>query len=242
MPVFVIEQRDCVAQQLLVALARREHAGRTPKRLLEPSLGTWNQLKGNLNHAHLLALVAEDAAVRFPLPADLARVLGEDAAQDFAKIPPVRAYEWLQHITPEALDTSSSDAIASAAKALGLPFRYAGANLHKLQTGTRVLELPGTGGQLVARAMTRSPDATLHVNCTILTRDWADRALAGVVAMEFDAPHQDFIRDDPDLAWATSAAERGRFDLVFGLDPDKGGAFDADTLSSRFPVATIVLV
>ena len=145
-------------------------------------------------------------------------------------------------LSEDALRADRGDSLAEAARVLGLPHRFAGASLHKLQAATRVLELPGTGGQLVARALDRSPDATLHVNCTVLTADWADRALAGLVAMEFDAPHQDFIHADPDLAWASGPEERGRFDLVFGLLPDKGGRWTEDTLRGRFTQATLVLV
>ena len=239
---FTLEQRDILAHQLIHALARREHSGRAPKRLLEPGRATWQQFRGNLREPYLLTLLAEDSAVRFPLPADPNHVLQPSSRLTFADIPRVKVFSWLEELTTERLNRSRGDALTSAAAALKLPNRFAGSNLHKLQPGSRVLELPGTGGQLVAKALEKSPDAVLHVNCTVLTGSWAERAMAGIVAMEFDAPHIDFIREDPDLAWATSTSERSRFDLIFGLQPDKGGQLDAETLSSRFPLATVVLV
>lgn len=240
---FSLDRRDIVARCLLTALARRERAGRAPHRLLEPGLATWRQFEGNLGLRHLLALLAEDASVRFPLPADLKRVFGVDAvAADLSRVPDVAVYTWMQALTPSVLDSPRSDAIGDAAKALGLPTRFAGADLHKIQADKRVLELPGTGGQLVARALERSPEAYLHTNATVLTSTWADRTLAGVVAMEWDAPGVAFAVDDPDLAWATEPDQRNRFHLVLGLQPDKGGAWDATTVAARFPAATVVLV
>lgn len=237
-----LQRRDILAHQLLIALARREHQDHPPRRFLEAGLATWNELKGNLRLPHLLALAAEDTAVRFPLPADLARVLGEDTALRFDAIAHVTVYTWLQALDAAALYAPRTQALEQYARALELPHRFAGADLHKLQEATQVLELPGTGGQLVARALERSPGAYLHVNTTVLTGTWADRAMAGLVAMEWDAPHLDFAQDDDDLTWATDSDRRGDFDLVFGLQPGKGGKWDAATLQTRFPRATVVLV
>ncbi len=238
---FFLLRRNQVARCLLRGLARREHSGRAPARVTEPGLATWAQLKGNLERQYLLALLAEDASVRYPLPADLDRVLGVDT-QSFTRIPDNIVDGWLRELTPDVLDAPRPDAITEYARLLDVPSRFAGAELHKIQADKRVLEVPGTGGQLVARALERSPDAWLHTNCTVLTASWAERAMAGLVAMEWDAPGVDFTRDDADIAWATGPDQRHRFDLVFGLLPEKGGRWDAATLSSRFPAATVVLV
>jgi hypothetical protein len=237
---FTLERRDVVARCLLTAIARRERAGRAPVRLTEPDLATWEQLRGNLRLPDLLALLAEDAAVRYPLPADVRRVLGADA--DLSRLTDTTVYTWLRALTPAVLDATRAETITDYARALGLPSRFAGADLHKIQTDKRVLELPGTGGQLVARALERSPEAWLHIHTTVLTSTWADRAMAGLVAMEWDAPGVAFVVDDPQLTWATAPEQRNRFDLVFALQPEKGGAYSELALASRFPAATLVLV
>jgi hypothetical protein len=239
---FVLDRRNTLARCLLLALARRERAGRTAPRLLEAGRATWVEFKGNLEHQHLLALLAEDAAVRFPLPADLDRVIGSRVAHGFGHIPDVMVREWLMALKPEPVDAARQEALSGYARSLDLPTRFAGADLHKIQADKRVLELPGTGGQLVARALERSPDAYLHTNCTVLTASWAERAMAGLVAMEWDAPGVDFVVEDAELGWATDPEQRNRFDLVFGLLPEKGGRWDLGTLMSRFPAATVVLV
>ena len=232
-----LDRRDTVARCLLNALARRERAGRAPLRLLEPGLATWEQLRGNLGLPHLLQLLAEDAAVRFPLPADLGRVFG--APVDLGKVPNPTVYSWLQAL-PAVLDLSRTDAIVDYAKALGLPSRIPDPK-RTIQADKRVLELPGTGGQIVARALADGP-AHIHTNATVLTSSWADRAMAGLVAMELDAPNVDFAVEDPTLAWATEPEQRNRFDLVFGLSPERGGGWDRAALEGRFPAATVVLV
>lgn len=243
---YLLERLEILARCVLHALARRERSDRAPRRLLEENLATWNQFKGNLELNHLLALVAEDAALRFPLPADPRRVLGPETTRGFTDVKSTRVYQWMLDLTPERLDAPVAEALAGYARALGLPHRFAGSDLHKLQAPTRVLELPGSGGQLVARALERSPDAWLHTNCTVLTGSWAERALAGLVAMELDAPGVDFVHDDDArLAWATEKTRRDRFDLVFGLKPerlDAGPKWDERTLAARFPAATVVLV
>ena len=239
---FALNKRDRIAEQLVFALACREHQRRASARLTEHRQQTWQAFRGNLDYPHLVALLAEDAAVRFPLPADVNTVIGAGTNLQLSELSSATVVHWLNQLSPDRLDAPATAALASMATALDLPHRYAGANLHKLQSATRVVELPGTGGQLVARALERSPEAVLHVNATVLTSTWADRAMAGFVAMEFDAPHQSFIQDDPDLTWATAPAQRNRFDLVFGLLPDKGGNYAQDDLQLRFPAATIVLV
>lgn len=239
---FILDRRDTLARCLLLALARREQAGRGPQRLLEPGRPTWAQLRGNLHSAHLLAILAEDASQRFPLPASLAAVFGQAPAHGFDAIPDGRVDAWLHELSPALLQGSRTELLGHYARLLELPHRYAAAELHKLPASARALELPGTGGQLLARALERSPEAYLQVNGTILTQRWTERAMAGLVAMECDAPDTHFVVDDPDLTWATHPERRNTFSHVFGLNPDKGGRWDAPTLASRFPAAAVVLV
>jgi hypothetical protein len=239
---FILDRRNTLARCLLLALARREQAGRGHRRLLEPGRATWAQFRGNLSASALLAILAEDASLRFPLPASLAAVLGSAPRHGFDEIPEGQVAEWLGELKPALLESSRVELLAHYARSLDLPHRYAGADLHKIQATAKVLELPGTGGQLIARALERSPDAYLQVNGTVLTQSWAERAMAGLVAMECDAPDTHFVVDDPNLVWATNPEHRNTFTLVFGLSPEKGGRWDAPTLASRFPAATVVLV
>lgn len=239
---FNLDQVHTLLRCFLPALARREHRGQAPRRLTEPGHRTWAQFRGNLADNHLAVLLAEDAAVRFPLPASPVAVAQHPKAPSFESVRPPQVFEILKGLTEDLLTADVGATLTGWARMLGLPSRFAGARLHKIQADTRVLELPGSGGQLAARALQNSPDAYLQTNLTVLARDWRDRAMAGLVAMELDAPHTDFVQTDPELAWATEPSRRGRFDMVFGLEPSKGGRFDSDTLAARFPRATIVLV
>jgi hypothetical protein len=223
----------------LGAVARREHRGRAPSRLLEAGRATWTQFRGNLNLPHLVGLLAEDVAVRFALPADLRRVAGPENPYRWSDVADPVVHRILASLGEESLVEPTASALARWSKDLGLPSRFAAASLHKVQSTRRVLELPGTGGHLAARALESSPEAFLHTNFTVLTSDWRDRALAGLVAMELDAPHVEFIHQDPDLAFATDPARRNDFDLVFGI---KSGPWSEADLVPKFPRATLVLV
>ena len=75
---------------------------------------------------------------------------------------------------------------------------------------------------------------------TVACASWQERMLAGLVAVSLDVRGETRIGVDPTLDQARRA--EGGFTHVFGLRPEKGGAFDARTLEGFFPAATIVLV
>jgi len=225
-----------LAECLLEAIARRERGDGITKRLTDSK--TWAAFRGNMENPQLLAIIAEDAAVRFPLPADLAAVAEVPNALPFTKLQPVQVQAMLDQL-PNALPLSSRDALARWGKRLD---RRGYDVPRKVQASTRVLELPGTGGLLAARALEKTDEAYLHTNFTVLAADWKDRAMAGLVAMELDTPNTDFVHTDPDLTWATDSARRRDVDLVLGLTPAHGGIWDEATLRERFPRADIALV
>lgn len=225
-----------LASCLVEAIARREQSSGATQRLADTK--TWKAFKGHMDNSHLLALVAEDTAVRFPLPADPTAVAESESAPSFSKLSDPQVHAMLQQIG-DALPLSSRDALARWGKRLDLR----GYDVpRKIGASTRVLELPGTGGLLAARALEKTDDAYLHVNFTVLAADWKDRAMAGLVAMELDTPNTDFVVSDPELAWATHADRRRDYDLVLGLSQAHGGQWDEATLRERFPRADVALV
>lgn len=241
MPDFDLNHLSTLAACFVEALMRREWAERAPRRLTEPGRTTWRDFRGNLEHQHLLALVAEDVAVRFPLPADPRAVALDPSGPRFEALsdPSVRG---LLDRAEEARELDPARALERWARRLDRPTRFRGTDLRPIQAAHRVLELPGTGGLLAARALQVSPEAWLHTNVTVLAADWRDRAMAGLVAMELDTPHVDFVVTDAALEWAAAPERRGQFDRVIGLAAEKGGGFDAEGLVGRFPRASIALV
>ncbi|TVQ88637.1 MAG: hypothetical protein EA397_16860 [Deltaproteobacteria bacterium] len=235
---------DRLSLPFIQAIARMEHSGARPVRLTEPGRATWRQFKGNLDLPDLIALLAEDLAVTYPIPGDPSVVLGRaaDGHRGFAAVPSTTIFDALQTLTSETLTGDRRTTLLGWARHLDVPARFAGADLRKIKATDRVVELPGTGGLLCARALETSDEAFLHTNCVVLTKDWSDRALAGLVAVEHRAPNTDFIWQDPELARATARDHRETFTLVFGLQPEKGGTFAEKDLQGRFPNAAIVLV
>ena len=230
------------AAALLHALARDEAAGRRTQRLTEPKLGTWSRFRGRLTNADFLALLFEDAAVIHRVPFDPA-ALGGAVRPD--RIPTAAADSWIDTLASLPLTEPGPDYIAKQARLLGVPTRMARSELHVVKPHQKVLELPGTGGQLAHHLVTAQRDLTLHDNFTIACGSWQELTLAGVIALEMGAPHSDFaVRVDvEDLRKSDHRLRQRTFDFVIGLDPEKGGLLRIENqLAIWFPTANVVLV
>jgi hypothetical protein len=234
---------DEYARVMLHALARDEASGRRSPRLTEAGLATWQRFRGRLGSSDLLRLLSEDAAVGYPIPFDLQRYAPE---LDLALVDDELVDGWLRELSSLDLTQPGAAYIEEQAKRLGVPTRLARKELHQVKQHQKVLELPGTGGQLSYHIVTTQDEPTLQVNCTIACGDWRELALAGCVALEGGAP------PGSEIIVAASAADLGsdkhplrqqRFDFVVGLRPDKGGKFAvADQLALWFHGAKVVLV
>jgi hypothetical protein len=230
------------ASALFLAIARAEAASRMPLRLTEPGLATWARFRGRLTSADLLALLFEDAAVLHGGPF---RPSSLGAPLRVESLPERLVDTWLRDLDTLPLSGDSPAYILDQARRLGLPTRLARSDLHAVKPHQRVLELPGTAGQLAFHLVTSQPGLTLQDNVTVACDTWQERTLAAIVALELNAPRTDFILPVTlDALRAPDHPLRTRgFDFVVGLHPDKGGLFrEQDQLAIWFPSATIVLV
>ena len=230
------------AAALLHALARDEQAGRRPRRLLEPDLASWKRFKGRLTEADLVRLLFEDAGavVGFEVPFQAAE-LGLDLEQ----LPNFVAQGFVRALSELQVDAPSADYIAAQARLLGLSTRLARSDLHVVKPHQKVLELPGSGGQLAHHLVSTQEGVTLQDNLTVACSTWQERTLAGVVALDLGAPNTDFIQavDVRALREPEHPLRQRRFDFVVGLHPDKGGLFRAENqLDIWFSDAKILLV
>lgn len=237
------QRAACVwAASLLHAIAREEAAGRRPQRLTEPKLDTWSRFRGRLTSVDLVALLFEDAAVIHRVPFDASAVGGPFT---WDRLPEAVVDAWLKTISSISLANSGENYIAEQARLLGLPTRMARSDLHVIKPHQKVLELPGTGGQLAHYLATSQRDLTLHENFVVACSSWQELTLAGVIALELGAPHSDFATrtDSADLKTAGHPLRQRSFDFVVGLHPDKGGLFRVENqLAIWFPTAKILLV
>lgn len=232
------------AASLIHALARDEAAGRRPPRLTEPGMPTWKRFRGRLNNAELVTLLLEDAAAiqGFEIPFSPAHVSGELRLD---RLPGFVVNQWLEELASLALDTPATDYITAQARLLGVPTRLARSDLHAVKSHQKVLELPGTGGQLAHHLASTQDTVSLQDNITVACATWQERTLAGIIALDLGAPNTDFavpvnIRD---LRDANHPLRQKQFDYVVGLHPDKGGMFQAaDQLDIWFSGARILLV
>jgi hypothetical protein len=230
------------AASLLHALARDEAAGRRRPRLTEPKLDTWARFRGRLTSVDLVCLLFEDAAVLHRVPFDPEAVRGDLQPE---RLPEPVTDGWLKSVATLGLDTPGAEYVLDQARLLGLPTRMARSELHVVKQHQRVLELPGTGGQLAHHLVSSQRDLTLQENFVVACSAWQELTLAGVIGLELSAPHSDFAtRAEPaDFKNADHPLRQRSFDFVVGLHPDKGGLFRVqDQLAIWFPTAKVLLV
>lgn len=230
------------AASLLHALARDEVAGRRTQCLTEPKRDTWTRFRGRLTSVDLISLLFEDAAVLHRIPFDVAAVGGPLRPE---RLPESAMDKWLDTVSTLPLSSAGTDYVLEQARLLGLPTRMARSDLHVVKPHQKVLELPGTGGQLAHHLASSQRSLTLQDNFVVACSTWQELTLAGIVGLELAAPHSDFtLRVDIEELRNSDHRLRNRaFDFVVGLHPEKGGLFRVeDQLALWFPTAKILLV
>jgi hypothetical protein len=230
------------AASLLHALARDEAAGRRTERLTESQLDTWRRFKGRLTTLDLVELLFEDAAVLHRVPFD-PQAVGLTGPLDRALEPFADA--WVKAISTLETKSAGPEYVAEQAKLLGISTRMARSELHVVKPHHKVLELPGSGGQLAHHLVSTLPELTLQDNFTIACMSWQELTLAGVVALELGAPHTDFVVhvQVDKLRQAEHPLRARTFDFVVGVSPERGGLFRAqDQLDIWFHNTKILLV
>lgn len=226
---------------LLLALARDEALERRPARLIEPGQATWQRFRGRLSSADLFRLLVEDAGVVHPIPFDPTRLR---APFDLADLDDELVDELLKSLATLDLRRPPAEYGDEQARHLGITPRLARSELHQVKPHQKVLELPGTGGLLSHHLVTTQAGLTLQQNCTIACDGWRELTLAGVIALDREAPHTDFVvaAATTDLGDPAHPLRQQSVDFVVGLRPDKGGKLQAaDQLALWFHGAKIVL-
>lgn len=227
---------------LLHALARDEQKGVSPQRITEPGLATWRRFRGRLSIADFTALLFEDASILYPVPFDARRMDADFRIED---LPVTFLEERFASLSSSGSLEDSRDYLVGQARILGLPHRLGRSDLHAVKPHHRVLELPGTGGQLAHHVVATNPGLSLTTNLTVGCASWQEFTMAGVVALDLRAPSSGFASaaDPGSLSNPAHALRRTRFDFVLGLSPEKGGQFRVeDQLAIWFSGATVLLV
>ncbi len=223
------------------ALAREEAAGRKPRRLLEPDFAAWRQFCGRMDMTDFLVLMLEDAAVTQPFAFSAPQIMGSEGHR-VSRLPEVRIEAWLESLPDMELQAGPIDYITDQARRLELPTRLGRSDLHRgLRPHHKVLELPGTGGQLAHYLAEQVDGLYLQDVFTITWSDWRDRLLAGLISVEAGLTGTVPIAPDPGLE--TLANGGPDFDYVIGAEPVRGvQPHDEAELQALFPGATILLV
>ena len=225
------------AASVFHALAREEYKSKKPKRLTEPDLATWKQFRGRLTLVHFFKLLLEDGAISQPFPFEIKKIRVKGNI-DFLSEELIK--KWISSLDALDLDVPSRDYILTQAKLLQhvtkLPFK----KLNKPKPHHKVLEIPGTGGLLSHALVNDYPDLFLQDSFTIACSSWQELTLAGVVAVECGISGKMPIIDDPKLEYCREPDKT--YDVILGLHPDRGGAWNKEFLGGRFPQAQIQLI
>lgn len=198
------------------ALARAEHSGRMPERFAGRGIQRWTQFANELTMADLLDLAVMDAAAAYPVPFGLRnRLPGFDDGKP--GLDPAAA-ERLVKEAMAAVEQSTIAYLNEQAQRLGidLPAEVPENALPTSEPHQRVLELPGTGGWLAYQVLSQAEgNLYLHENVVIACGRWQEAMLAGLVALELDAPPNKPlpVTEAPLL----DVLQKGRWDWVVGL-------------------------
>ena len=100
-------------------------------------------------------------------------------------------------------------------------------DLHVVKPHQKVLELPGTGGQLAHHLVSTQETSRSKRTSSIACGSWQELTLAGVIALDLEPPTLDFAMkvEVDDLRNTEHPLRQRTFDFVIGLHPDKGGLF-----------------
>ncbi len=231
-------RRAAAISAATLSLARSERRGERPESVGGEALQAWQLFKGRLTTADYIELLIENAAASQPFAYDLPGLLDDEHL--YSELPPVLASEWTEQLPALDLARDAEEFITDVARLLKLPTRFNRTSLHKVLPHHRVLELPGTGGQLALHAVRRDEGVYLADSFTIACGTRQERLLAGLVAVECGVVAAAPIVLDPTLD--TSRELHARYDHVIGLHPDNGGLFPANQLAIWFPSATVKLI
>lgn len=223
---------------VLTALAREERAGRRPLCVLDPGHRTWQRFRGRLGLRDLLEIALEDAAVVQPVPYRFEDVL-PDAAHP-RRLPADLVDHWFAELADQPLDEPGPDYVMEQARLLGIPTRLGRTSLHRVKGHLKVLELPGTGGQLTHHMAVTQPELFAQDVFTIACDDWRQWTLAGIIATDLGVGADLDIRLTDDL----QLLAQGYYPIIVGLDPDKGGRFERGDIARIFQASnpTVLLV
>ncbi len=187
-------------------IARMERGGLRPPRLTEPDHVLWHRVRRKLGWVAFIELLHEDLADAFPTSFALDRW----SASPTHGLSDASASELVfQAAAPD--DTDRLTFLRSVCRGLGLMEGGAVANLPKVQSHQRALELPGCGGRIAAHQVTTHAGLSFNEHFVFVADTDAERVAIGIAAAELRANAPKI------LTRAELEASSPKFDHVFGI-------------------------
>ncbi len=204
----------------LRSIARIERPdGLRKPRLTEPGHVKWHRMRRRLDWIDFIELLHEDLATTFPWPYDL----GRWQTSPISALTPRAAEE----LVGEAARPDDSDALTflrAAARGLGLPAGGNIADLPRVATHQKVLEL--ASGRIAFQQVQTYTDLAFHEQFTFVADSDAERLLIGLASVELRANPPRILRP---AELRQLHLEGQRFDRVLGI---KGHAW-AEALTDQ---------
>lgn len=187
-------------------IARLERGGLRPPRLTEPDHERWHRVRRKLGWVAFIELLHADLAAAFPTSFALDRWgTSPTAGLDDA------AARALVEAAARPDDTDTLAFLRLACRALGGMDGGTIADLPKVQTHQRALELPGCGGRIAAYQATNHAGLSFSDHFTFVADTDAERVAIGIAAAELRANAPTILTS------AELRAERPKFDHIFGI-------------------------
>ena len=155
-----MQAEEVYAAAVAHALLREEQLGRKPHRISEPRLATWLQFAGNLTGHDFLELLCEDAAVTQPF--------AFEAPDHVTWLWDVN--DWILGAWQESLSSGPEYVAQQASHLLGQHWKGT-RELPCVEPHDRVLELPGTGGQISYAVLRQSQGLYLQDGFTVVVAE-----------------------------------------------------------------------
>ena len=176
-------------------------------RLTEPGHVKWHRMRRRLDWIDFIELLHEDLAAAFPWPYDL----GRWQTSPLSALTPKTAEE----LVGEAARPDDSDALTflrTAARALGLPAGGNIADLPRVASHQKVLEL--ASGRIAFQQVQAHSDLAFHEQFTFVADSDAERLLIGLASVE--------LRSNPPRILSPAElrqrhADGQRFDRILGI-------------------------
>ena len=175
----------------------------------------WLSFRGDLGTRDLIELRLRNQMVPRPWMFDPSRLIPGASLTALRTVTDERLAMWLRSATAHAEEQPEQFLVWAAERLLPPGPRWR-PSLPPLASNQMALELPGTGGLLAYRVISKNAGLYLQENFLIAGADWREALYAGLVAIELGVPSGVDLPFTLDEHLKSPALLNRRYDLILG--------------------------